>query len=136
MDLYVEVQQFYARQMQALDSGKFDEFAETFTEDGEFNHTAGRPSARTRIAIINELRDVQAALVTEDVQRRHWFNMNVITPLGDGTIKSTVYAMVMRILPGGKPEITFSGLAHDTLVRRDGQLYIQARTVISDAVRS
>jgi actinorhodin biosynthesis protein ActVIA len=133
--LYVDVLQFYAHQMQALDSGKFTEFAETFTPDGEFTHTVGRPAARGRDGIVADLTDFHRTSVGDSVQRRHWFNMHSVTPLDDGTVEATVYALVMRILPGGRPEITFSGLAHDILVRTNGQLLNRSRTVVNDAAR-
>ncbi len=133
--LYVEVLQFYSRQMQALDSAKFLEFAETFTEDGEFTHTVGRPAARTRAGIVADLEEFHRTSVGDGVQRRHWFAMHAVTPLDDGTIAATVYALVLRILPGGRPEITFSGLAHDVLVRHEGSLYNRSRVVVNDAAR-
>lgn len=132
---YVEVLQFYAHQMQALDSRKFVEFAETFTSDGEFTHTVGRAGSRGRDAIVADLEEFHRTSVGETVQRRHWFNMHAGTELDDGTIAVTVYALVMRILPGEQPEITFSGLAHDILVYHNGRLFTRSRTVVNDAAR-
>jgi len=37
-ELYVELQQFYARQMPLLEARRFPEFLETFTEDGSIEH--------------------------------------------------------------------------------------------------
>ena len=37
-DLYALVQHFYARQMQALAAGRFEDYVATFTEDGSFAH--------------------------------------------------------------------------------------------------
>ncbi|ADP79383.1 nuclear transport factor 2 family protein [Pseudofrankia inefficax] len=135
VELYVEVQQFYARQMQALDSGKYETFAETFTEDGLFTHTPTRPAASTRAGIVADLYDFHAGAATDPVQRRHWFNMITLVPLDDGTIESTLYALVLRTRPGGQPEVTFSGTARDVLVRLDGRLHNRSRTVTHDGQR-
>lgn len=133
--LYVEVLQFYSAQMRALDNGKFAEFADTFTADGEFTHTVGREPARTRAGIIAELEDFHRTSVGPDVQRRHWFSMQMVHEFDDGVIESSICALVMRILPGGRPEVTFSGIANDILVREDGQLRTRSRTVFNDASR-
>ena len=135
VERYVDVLQFYAHQMQTLDSGKFAEFAETFTQDGEFTHTVGRAGSRGRNAIVADLTEYHRTSVGDTVQRRHWFNMHAATELDDGTIEVTVYALVMRIMPGGRPEITFSGLAHDILVRENGRLLNRSRTVVNDSAR-
>jgi actinorhodin biosynthesis protein ActVIA len=134
-ELYVEVLQFYSAQMRALDNGKFAEFADTFTPDGEFTHTVGRQPARTTAGIIAELEDFHRTSVGADVQRRHWFTMQLVNQLDDDVIETSVYALVMRILPGGRPEVTFSGLANDILVRQEGALRTRSRTVVSDAAR-
>nr|WP_218004124.1 nuclear transport factor 2 family protein [Nocardia araoensis] len=42
-ELYAEVQQFYAEQMQRLDNRDIPGYAATFTEDAEFEHTPGIP---------------------------------------------------------------------------------------------
>ena len=57
-ELYAEVQQFYARQMQLLDARKLEAYADTFTDDAEFAHTPGRAPARTRAGILRDLHEV------------------------------------------------------------------------------
>jgi hypothetical protein len=47
-DLYAEVLQFYARQMQQLDGGDFEAYGDTFTEDAEFRHTHPRAGPHPR----------------------------------------------------------------------------------------
>lgn len=49
-DTYAAVLQFYARQVQLLDSGRFEEYAATFTADGEFQHTPTCPPRARRPA--------------------------------------------------------------------------------------
>jgi actinorhodin biosynthesis protein ActVIA len=131
-DLYAEVQQFYARQMQLLDGGAFEAYAETFTEDGEFRHTPGREPARTRAGISSELHDFHKRFDGDPVQRRHWFSMINLEPQDDGSIRSTVYALVVTTRPGGKPAIAPSCVVHDVLVWADGALLNRSRRVEHD----
>ena len=45
-NLYAEVQQFYAMQMQRLDRVDAEGYAATFTDDAEFIHSPGQPGSR------------------------------------------------------------------------------------------
>ncbi|MFF9024879.1 nuclear transport factor 2 family protein [Streptomyces eurythermus] len=133
-DLYARVQQFHAEQMQALDDGRFDEYAATFTEDGEFRHSPGRPAARTRGGIAKELaRFHQERFAGEPVQRRHWFNMLNVQAQADGTIHATFYVLALLTRAGERvPEIAPSCLVRDVLVEEDGRLLTRSRRVHHD----
>ncbi|ABD13452.1 hypothetical protein ThrDRAFT_03828 [Frankia casuarinae] len=133
-DVYTQVQQFYARQMHALDACRFDEYAATFTEDGEFSHTPGRPAAHTRDGIARELRAFhEERFATEPVQRRHWFNMIHLIEAPDGSLRSTFYVLVVTSRPGERqPEIAPSCVVHDVLIRADGGLLNRSRRVEHD----
>ncbi|MER7406698.1 nuclear transport factor 2 family protein [Streptomyces sp. NPDC000070] len=133
-DLYTRVQHFQAAQMQVLDNGDFDAYSATFTEDGEFAHTPGRPAARTRKGIAEELHAYHHERFGSDpVRRRHWFNMLCVTPQPDGTIHATAYVLVVTSRPGVRePEIAPSCVVHDVLVEEDGQLLTRSRRVEHD----
>ncbi|MEV6430721.1 nuclear transport factor 2 family protein [Nocardia sp. NPDC051463] len=73
-ELYAEVQWFYADQMQRLDDRDIPGYAETFTEEAEFEHTPGRPPARTRARIVADLVEFHQRFETDPMQRRHWCN--------------------------------------------------------------
>ncbi|MFI2242260.1 nuclear transport factor 2 family protein [Streptomyces chrestomyceticus] len=132
--LYAEVQQFHAAQMQALDGGDFDTYSATFTEDGEFEHTPGRPAARTRAGIAEELRGYHRERFADDpVQRRHSFSMLRLAPRPDGAIDATFYCLVITSRPGIRvPEIAPSCTVHDVLVREQGKLLTRSRRVAHD----
>ncbi|MBT3072492.1 MULTISPECIES: nuclear transport factor 2 family protein [Streptomyces] len=134
--LYSRVQQFHAEQMQALDSGRFEEYAETFTEDGEFRHSPGRSPARTRAGIAEELTAFhQERFAGEAVQRRHWFNMLNVQEQADGTVHATFYVLALLTRPGERvPEIAPSCLVRDVLVEEDGRLLTRSRRVEHDHV--
>ncbi|MGY1900789.1 nuclear transport factor 2 family protein [Nocardia gipuzkoensis] len=131
-ELYAEVQQFYAEQMQRLDSRDIPGYAATFTEDAEFEHTPGIPPARTRAGIIADLVEFHKRFETDPMQRRHWFNMINLQPQDDGTIVSTAYCLVVKIRPNSKPEIAPSCVVHDVLVHVDGALLTRSRRVAHD----
>lgn len=131
-DLYAQVQQFYAAQMQRLDDVDIEGYAATFTEDAEFTHTPDRPPARTRAGIISDLREFHRRFEADPMRRRHWFNMINLEPLPDGRIKSTAYCLVVKTRPGQKPEIAPSCVVHDVLLHQDGALLTQSRRVEHD----
>jgi actinorhodin biosynthesis protein ActVIA len=134
-DLYAEVQQFYAKQVQLLDGRAFEAYAATYTEDAEFEHSPGVPPARTRPGILAELKEFHKRFEADPVQRRHWFNGFMLEPQVDGSINSTFYAMIVHVRPGVRePEIGPSCVVHDVLVWQDGALLTRSRRVEHDHV--
>ncbi|MEV7279138.1 nuclear transport factor 2 family protein [Streptomyces sp. NPDC093111] len=133
-DLYSEVTQFYAHQMQALDSGRFEDYAATFTPDGTFQHSPQADPAAGREAIVAELVRFHERFADDPVRRRHWFNHVALTPREDGAFDSTVYALVVTVRPGGKPDISPSCVVHDVLVREEGGVLTRSRLVTHDQV--
>ncbi|MEU5045326.1 nuclear transport factor 2 family protein [Streptomyces griseorubiginosus] len=131
-DLYALVQHFYAHQMQALDGLRFEDYAATFTEDGTFQHSPGAEPARTRPGIVRELVAFHERFEGDPVQRRHWFNHIALEPQSDGSIRSTVYALVVTVRPGGKPEIAPSCVVHDVLEVVGDQVLTRSRLVTHD----
>ncbi|MCG7203802.1 MULTISPECIES: nuclear transport factor 2 family protein [Streptomyces] len=131
-DLYSQVQHFYAHQMQALDAGRFEDYAATFTEDGSFQHSPGATPALTRPGIVAELVEFHRRFENDPVQRRHWFNHIALEWQSDGTIRSTVYALVVTVRPGGKPEIAPSCVVHDVLVAGEDGILTRSRLVTHD----
>jgi actinorhodin biosynthesis protein ActVIA len=131
-ETYAEVLQYYARQMQALDEGKLEAYADTFTEDAVFGHTPGREPARTRPGILSDLLEVRQRQVADPQQRRHLFTMVDVEELSDGRLRSTSYALVLTTRPGGGPEPVRSCVVRDVLVRDDGRLRNAERLVDHD----
>ncbi|MFF5784283.1 nuclear transport factor 2 family protein [Streptomyces sp. NPDC012693] len=131
--LYLAAQAFYARQMQALDNGRFEEYAATFTEDGTFQHTPGVEPARGRAGIVAELRRFHEQFKDKPVQRRHWFNQLVLDPQADGSVRSTAYVLVVRTTPGtAQPEIWPSCQINDVLEVEGDRILMRSRVVTYD----
>lgn len=131
-ELYAEILQYYARQMQALDEGKLEAYADTFTEDALFGHTPGREPARTRPGILSDLYEVHRRFDADPQQRRHMFTMVDVEPQPDGRLQCTAYALVLTTRPGSGPEMVRSCVVRDVLVRQDGGLRNQQRLVDHD----
>jgi actinorhodin biosynthesis protein ActVIA len=132
-ELYARVQHFYAHQMQALDSLRFEDYAATFTEDGTFQHSPGVEPARTRPGIVAELVEFHKRFDGDPVQRRHWFGHIALVPAPDGALLATTYALVVTVRPGGKPEIAPSCVVHDVLtVTSDGTIRTRSRQITHD----
>ncbi|MGA4838278.1 nuclear transport factor 2 family protein [Streptomyces sp. G45] len=131
-ELYARVQHFYAHQMQALDAGRFEDYAATFTKDGVFQHSPGAEPAVGRDGIVAELIAFHRRFDGDPVRRRHWFNHIALAPLADGSLRSTVYALVVTVRPGGRPEIAPSCLVHDELVVEEGAIELRSRRIEHD----
>jgi actinorhodin biosynthesis protein ActVIA len=132
--LYAEVLQYYARQMQALDEGKLEEYADSFTEDAIFGHTPGREPARARKQILADLYEVRERLEADPQQRRHMFTMVDVRPQSEGTLRCTAYALVLTTRPGSGPEMVRSCVVRDVLVREDGALRNRERLIDYDGL--
>ncbi|CAL9287111.1 nuclear transport factor 2 family protein [Streptomyces rubradiris] len=131
-DLYTQVQHFYARQMQALDDGRLEEYTQTFTKDGSFQHSPDIAPAVGRDAILEELRSFLKKYQDNPTQRRHFFNQMVLEPQQDGSIRSTVYALIVRVRPNERPEVWPSTVVHDVIEVTDGEILLRSRSVSYD----
>ncbi|MEV7088435.1 nuclear transport factor 2 family protein [Streptomyces sp. NPDC093085] len=134
-DLYVRVRQFYARQMQALDGGRYDAYAASFTEDGTFVYSPDAEPAVGREVIHEELVRFHERFESDPMRQRHWFDHIVLEPADDGSLTATFYALVVNVRPGGTPEFVTSALVHDVLVEEeDGATRMRYRRIDSDSV--
>ena len=131
-DLYALVQHFYARQMQALDAGRFEDYVATFTEDGSFAHLPDAEPAVTRPGILAELIRFNRRYENDPVQRRHWFNHIALQQREDGAIDATVYALVITTRPGLHPELHPSCVVHDVLVVDGDEVLTRSRVITHD----
>jgi len=132
--LYVEVQQHQARQMHALDEGKFEEYAGTFTPDGVFRHTPGREPAIGREAIVRELYEFHERFAADPVQRRHMFTMLAVDELDDSSVQADFYTLVITTRSSGMIAGP-SCPVRDVLVRgEDGRLLTASRWVENDTL--
>ncbi|MFJ5233551.1 nuclear transport factor 2 family protein [Kitasatospora sp. NPDC088391] len=131
-ELYFQVQQFYAHQMQLLDSGRVREWAETFTEDGVFAANAHPEPAVGRAGITTAAQAATDAYAAKGIQRRHWLGMVTVEPRGEDAAFGRCYAVVVETPKGGQAAIRVSTLCEDTLVRENGRWLVQHRQITRD----
>ncbi|MFE1951192.1 MULTISPECIES: nuclear transport factor 2 family protein [Streptomyces] len=133
-ELYAEVQQFYAGQVRLLDTMQADAFADSFTEDGVFDHRPGADPLVGRAAISAAIRAYQETKHAVDpVQRRHWFNMVQVFPQDDGSIRTEYYAVVYQTRPNvSEPLVGPSCFVTDVLEFEGDELRTRFRKVSPD----
>ncbi|MEU4349649.1 nuclear transport factor 2 family protein [Streptomyces sp. NPDC023838] len=133
VELYVEVQHFYARQMQLLDTRRCAEWAATFTEDGVFAANGLPAPAEGRAAIGAAAQAAQDRLAEQGLVHRHWLGMLAVERVDDTTVRARSYAVVLQVPLGGEPALHRSTVCEDTLVRgEDGDLLVLDRRVTRD----
>ncbi|MEV4510287.1 nuclear transport factor 2 family protein [Dactylosporangium sp. NPDC049525] len=130
--LYQRVQQFYAVQMRLLDEGRAEEWAATFTEDGEFGQDRRPEPRRGRAEIGGRLRTAADALAARGVLRRHWLGMLAVDPQPDGTVLTRYYALVIETPQGGPSALHLSTAVDDVLVPDGDAFLVRRRYVVHD----
>lgn len=130
-ELYVEVLTFYAKQMRLLDNLKIEEYAATFTPDGEIVHAHRDERAQGRETMIAGM---YAALPRyQGVVVRHWFDHLLIEPAPDDSLTVNYYTLVTRTDTEGSVAFEPTFTVTDILVRgADGQLYTKSRYIERD----
>jgi actinorhodin biosynthesis protein ActVIA len=128
--LYEEVRVFYARQVRLLDDLEVDDYVATFAEDGVVDHAHRGERVQGRPAMAQAMR---AALPRyANVVLRHWFDHLLIEPVDQDTLTVSYYALVTRTDADGNVAFEPTFTINDVLVRRDGALYTQSRTINRD----
>ncbi|WP_103514753.1 nuclear transport factor 2 family protein [Streptomyces sp. SM10] len=130
--LHGEISHFYARQMQALDEGRTDDWAQTFTEDGAFLLHGGRDRADGCAALAASSAKARAALAEQGVTHRHWLGMLTVEPRPDGTVAARCYALVIATETGGSPAVHRSTVCQDLLVSDGDAWLVKHRQVTRD----
>jgi hypothetical protein len=120
-----EIQTLYAKYNQALDAGKAEVWADTFTPDGVFNKTnVGRDAL---IAFAKGFYEQGGG------KRRHWNTNLVLIGTADGA-DGSVYLMLWDV--GQRPaSILVTGIYEDKLVKTKEGWRFKTRVVNPDAPR-
>jgi uncharacterized protein (TIGR02246 family) len=128
------IQQLYARQSHAIDSGDARGWAACFTSDGAFRSpTYGAPVVGTE-ALTAFAEDFAQAATQAGVVRRHWTTALAIETETEtyDSVAARCYAMVLATAAGERPVIERTVVFHDRLVRRNGRWLIEERRVSVD----
>lgn len=129
-DLYVEIQDFYARQLPLLEERDFEAFAGTFTEDCDFKYSAA-PQVNGREELVAGMYATVPRAYGNSVFR-HWFGHVRIEPGQDGTIQVTARAIVSVTAEDGSVTFEPSCTVEDVFVRQDGVLRVKSRVIRHD----
>ncbi|MFF4962514.1 nuclear transport factor 2 family protein [Streptomyces sp. NPDC001222] len=115
VELYQQVQQFYARQMQLLDNGEVDAWMHTFTEDGVLAANAQPEPTVGREAIGAAARKATGHFAAQGIQRRHWLGMVSVTGQEGTTVTVRSYVLLIETPRGGQATILCSATCEDVL---------------------
>jgi uncharacterized protein (TIGR02246 family) len=112
-----------ARYCQHCDDGRFDEWAQCFTEDATFTVMGTTHEGRTALQAF-----IEAAQPPER-RGKHFLGQSVVDITGDRAGGVTDYVFVARLADGGYG-ITSAGRYHDTFARAaDGTWQIASREI-------
>ncbi|WP_432054877.1 nuclear transport factor 2 family protein [Streptomyces sp. bgisy022] len=129
--IYLQVQRFYARQMQLLDDGRAEDWARTFVHDGVF--AVGGEAVRGVADIARAARRTTDRFAAEGITRRHWIGMLTVDGKPD-EVTARSYAVVLETPPDGDPVFRRSTVCTDILVREAGEWRVRHRTVTRDGL--
>ncbi|MGW4568540.1 nuclear transport factor 2 family protein [Streptomyces sp. NPDC004561] len=115
VELYQQVQQFYARQMQLLDDGEVDAWMHTFTEEAVFAANAQPEPTVGREAIGAGARKAIDHFAAQGIQRRHWLGMVSVTGQEGTTVTVRSYVLLIETPRGGQATILCTATCEDVL---------------------
>ncbi|OIJ89722.1 nuclear transport factor 2 family protein [Streptomyces colonosanans] len=130
--LYAQVQQFYAHQMQLLDSFDAERWADTFTEDAVFDLPALERPVRGRAELAAAVRRTKERQERNREQQRHWVGMLQVQPQPDGTLGTRYYALIYVTPDGGASTVMRMCVIEDVLVPYLGEWRACSRRVTFD----
>ncbi len=126
---YIDIQMLYARYNHAIDAGKAEAWAATFTPDATFSAT-GQPASQGTAALAAF---AQRFAGNMQGKARHWTNNLVIEPSAAGA-KGSCYLLLYRLAGAGTPPaILVSGLYSDTLTKSADGWKFASRSAAIDA---
>ena len=129
--LYVELQQLYAAQSHAIDCGRPEDWARTFTEDGVFNSpTYDRPIVG-RPALAAFAGDVYTGL--GNTIQHHYPSNLVAREVVEGSVEAQCYVLMVQTPPGENARILRSVRLIDDLVSTNEGWRIRNRNVFTPA---
>ncbi|MET7622268.1 nuclear transport factor 2 family protein [Streptomyces sp. NPDC005408] len=130
--VYAQVQQFYAQQMQLLDSGEAEQWAATFTVDARFDVPTLPEPVHGRAGLITAARRSADALAAASERHRHFIGMLDVSERADGVLDVRAYTIVYASRIGGGSRVHRVCVCTDVLVRSGDELHVRTRTVTRD----
>ncbi|MBI5949736.1 MAG: nuclear transport factor 2 family protein [Chloroflexi bacterium] len=126
---YIDIQMLYARYNHAIDAGKAEAWAATFTPDGDFKAT-GNPDCHGTAQLAAF---AQGFAGNMQGKARHWTNNLVIEPSPEGA-KGSCYLILYRVVGAGTPPAALAtGIYRDVLTKAADGWKFASRTAAIDA---
>ena len=122
--MYSELVQFYAVQAHALDEGRAQQWAASFTEDVKYGDLAGRAAVRSAAV------DEAVRLAAEGVVRRRLVT-NVRVRSFDDHVRADAYLLVVDTV-AGRSVIRAAGEFSDEVVASEGTWSVRRRRITFD----
>lgn len=132
-EIYYSVEQFYARQMQVLDSGDAPRWAATFTNDGTFSSNGMQNAITGYDKLLAAAEKAVATLASEGITRRHLMSTLTIDGGDDTGVLTRCYVLVIDT-NNGKTTLHMSTVMEDLLVFSEAGWLVQKRTVSRDGL--
>jgi hypothetical protein len=133
---YIEIQQFYAHQMQAGDGDDFATWLATFTEDAVVYANAWPEPVVGRAAISVANRASSDERAGRGAVHKHFVSMINLTPdAADGyeeAVTAVFYVAILESVKGEPPRLYRSIRCEDRLVRRGGRWSVRGRRILRD----
>jgi anthranilate 1,2-dioxygenase small subunit len=143
--LWLELAEFQARYVSALDDGRLEDWPAFFTEDCRYeiipkeNVDAGLPApvlyCRNRAMLRDRVLSLRHANIFEGHTYRHMVSGLVITGNDGHTITTTSSYVVVSTGQAGESVVYQAGTYHDEVVREDGALRYRGKRAIFDTLR-
>lgn len=141
-ELLFEVQQLHAHVASLLDQGRFAEWPDCFSEDGQYivqsreNHGRGLPLALIRLESRAMLRDrifgATDTITHHPYWQRHLIGQPLIVSAEADRVQLDTPYLVLRTPRDRLPEVLSVGRYLDELVRVDGRWRIRRRHCVYD----
>ncbi|WP_067667794.1 nuclear transport factor 2 family protein [Nocardia miyunensis] len=126
------IHQLYARQSRAIDSGAAQEWAQTFTADGEF-HSPTYPEPVVGTAALTEFAaEFDRAARAADERRRHVLSNLLVERVDADTLAVSGYLQVLATRIGGESRLVRFTTIDDRLTRHGDDWSITRRVVERD----
>jgi hypothetical protein len=130
--IYEQVRRFYSRQMQLIDSGRVEDWVETFADDAVIANNANPAPARGREVITTVAHRIVADAHDKGLVHRHWLDMLTVDRIDEDSLQTTFYALVVETTRGGTPGLFRSTRGRDVLVRHGSGWQVRERYVTHD----
>ncbi|MGW1216648.1 nuclear transport factor 2 family protein [Streptomyces sp. NPDC002499] len=130
--LYAQVQQFYAHQMQLLDTHDSQRWARTFTPDAVFELPSLPGPLCGRAGLAHYLRAGAERRQRAGSRLNHWVGKLDLQPRADGSLRTRCSALVYLTPHGGSGRVLSVYVMEDVLVGARGVWRTAHRRVVRD----